>query len=534
MPQIKPTNPIIDWGNPITKGIDFDYSFFESVGIATRNNGFSRGVGTLTTNSLWKKSPYGSSINFASSSGSYISCDRPVITNPNYVTYQVIYNSASIGTAGDRFFEIQVTPGSNYTQLLFNAAAVRIEFQPGWSTSGGTFSIPLPTFGVYHDLTITYDYTSTSSVPRMFLDNVEQTVTTVVSPSGSKNTEGNYMKIGNRVANDRTFNGDIALLRRWTRILTPNEVKQLYTDPWCIYQKPRFNIINSISAAVTGLRGLISFGMIPFGVAEAPAGITATGGTITDITGYKVHTFTTDGTFEITAGTADVEYLVVGAGGGGGGPSGRGGGGGGGKVKTGTKTALTVGTYTVTVGTGGAGSTAGSVKGVNGEDSVFDTVTSKGGGGGGTGPSSKNGADGGNGGGGGDYAGGGTGGASNDGGYAGGDGLESAPGYGAGGGGGDSAIGTNGTSTSGGNGGNGTASSISGSSFTYGGGGGGAAAGGQTAGAGGTGGGGNGVGAGAPTAGTDGLGGGGGGGCDWLAYNGADGGDGIVIVRYAV
>lgn len=113
----------------------------------------------------------------------------------------------------------------------------------------------------------------------------------------------------------------------------------------------------------------------------------ATGGTITESGGYTYHTFTSSGTFEITAGDdSSVEYLVVGGGGGGGGDdlnSSGGGGGGGGQVKTGTLT-RGIGTYTVTVGAGGAG---GAAHGTNGSSSVFDTITSAGGsagGGGGT------------------------------------------------------------------------------------------------------------------------------------------------------
>jgi len=54
----------------------------------------------------------------------------------------------------------------------------------------------------------------------------------------------------------------------------------------------------------------------------------ATGGTVTDIDGYRVHTFTSSGTFAITSGSGDVEYLVI-AGGGAtnAGPMGGGGGG---------------------------------------------------------------------------------------------------------------------------------------------------------------------------------------------------------------
>ncbi|MFT4250846.1 MAG: fibronectin type III domain-containing protein, partial [Candidatus Woesearchaeota archaeon] len=62
----------------------------------------------------------------------------------------------------------------------------------------------------------------------------------------------------------------------------------------------------------------------------------ATGGTVTHLSGYRVHTFTAVGTNTLTfqGGGGPVEYLIV-AGGGGGGPE-NGGGGGGGGVRTGT------------------------------------------------------------------------------------------------------------------------------------------------------------------------------------------------------
>ena len=112
---------------------------------------------------------------------------------------------------------------------------------------------------------------------------------------------------------------------------------------------------------------------------NSAAFITATGGTITTSGNYKVHTFTSSGTFQITSGSGDVEYLVVAGGGGGGGDSG--GGGGAGMMLTGTKTSMTAGSYTVTVGAGGTGGSNTNM--TAGSDSVFDNITSKGGGRGG-------------------------------------------------------------------------------------------------------------------------------------------------------
>jgi hypothetical protein len=48
-------------------------------------------------------------------------------------------------------------------------------------------------------------------------------------------------------------------------------------------------------------------------------GFSATGGTITTAAGKTIHTFTSSGTFVVTSGSGDVEYLVVAGGGGGGG-----------------------------------------------------------------------------------------------------------------------------------------------------------------------------------------------------------------------
>lgn len=260
--------------------------------------------------------------------------------------------------------------------------------------------------------------------------------------------------------------------------------------------------------------------------------MTATGGTITTDGDYKIHTFTASGTFEVTAGSGDVWYAVVGGGGGGGG---FGGGGAGGYRENGDYDyAVTVGSYTVTVGGGGNGSASGSTKGSDGSNSVFDSITSTGGGGGGAfSDANATGRNGGSGGGGGTDSttpftgragGSGTGGQGNNG------GSGVTGGTGGGGGGGASAVGADAATNVGGNGGNGTASLITGTSVTRAGGGGGAGT--NTRGAGGTGGGGQGATFAASTsnvAGTANSGGGGGGG-----YNAAGkaGGSGVVIIRY--
>jgi hypothetical protein len=140
-------------------------------------------------------------------------------------------------------------------------------------------------------------------------------------------------------------------------------------------------------------------------VSGAPNFILATGGTITCCGDYKIHTFTSDGTFTVnsapTPANNNISYLVVagGASGATGCVSGGGGGAGGyreGKVSTDPYTAspldstaglpVSVQSYPVTVGGGGGALTpvpSTLFAGNDGSPSVFSSITSTGGGGGG-------------------------------------------------------------------------------------------------------------------------------------------------------
>ena len=286
--------------------------------------------------------------------------------------------------------------------------------------------------------------------------------------------------------------------------------------------------------------------------------ITATGGTITTDGDYKIHTFTGPGTFNICsivgscASCASVDYMVV-AGGGGGGNNCAGGGGAGGFRQSypnpGTGgLPVSVTSYPITIGAGGAGQLApegGPGRGDSGSDSVFSTITSAGGGAGGGGTGA--GLAGGSGGGGSRGIAGASGNTppvtppqGNNGGNGG-------PGNctGGGGGGGAGAVGAVGSPNTGtaGAGGDGTPTTIKSPVAQYFAGGGGGGKGGPSgnAGTGGAGGGGNG-GKGLPacsppgltegTANTGGGGGGGGGQVNVINGSGANGGSGIIVIRY--
>lgn len=270
--------------------------------------------------------------------------------------------------------------------------------------------------------------------------------------------------------------------------------------------------------------GIVAQDSVKGGIASA------TGGTITTVNGYKIHTFTSSGTFT-PATNGNVEVLVV-AGGGVGGSATSGGGGGAGGLIYKSSVAVSAGATTVTVGNGGTGA------GGNGENSFFGQLSAIGGGLGGV-SYTKLATTGGSGGGGGWSSGFTAGATGTDGqGKAGSAGKNYSCGASGGGGGGAGGVGgTVGNSDPGpaGSGGTGLQYSISGTPTYYagGGGGGGYPSCSGIGGAGGTGGGGaggdvNNTNGGNGTSNTGGGGGGAGGG------TAGSGGSGIVIVRYPV
>ena len=279
----------------------------------------------------------------------------------------------------------------------------------------------------------------------------------------------------------------------------------------------------------------------------------ATGGTITYITGYAVHTFTSSGNF-VPEKALDVEYLVIAGGGGGGGHNGGGGGAGGLLTNLGgTAMSISAISYAIVVGSGGVGGT--NRQGYNGSASSFNSIAPTGGGGGGSQTSpyaAQNGGSGGGAGVSGTTPGTGISGQ----GYGGGTGTGSSE-YTFGGGGGSGAAGVNATNSKAGDGGVGTQVNIDGNNYYWAGGGGGSAES-QTRnddpGDGGLGGGGGGAtrnnkhgtgGGSALNSGEDGQPndgeggdggtntGGGGGSSNGASNKSGDGGSGIVIIRYA-
>ena len=122
-------------------------------------------------------------------------------------------------------------------------------------------------------------------------------------------------------------------------------------------------LLSSIaSASVRGFSG--------YGLSSGATFIAATGGTVTESGNYRYHTFTSSGTFTVSAAPSGkfVDFIIVAAGG-----DASGAGGGAGGVVEKLAQSISAGSFTVTVGTGGNFQTAGG-------NSLFKGETALGGG----------------------------------------------------------------------------------------------------------------------------------------------------------
>jgi len=128
-------------------------------------------------------------------------------------------------------------------------------------------------------------------------------------------------------------------------------------------------------------------------------GVGATGGTVTYVGGYTVHTFKTDGTFIVSSG-GEIDVLMVGGGGGGGADNGGGAGAGGLIFRPGLL--VDVGSYTIDIGPGGTGAVAQGTTAGKGSNTTAFGLTALGGGYGNNGHSADGSANSGGSGGGGD------------------------------------------------------------------------------------------------------------------------------------
>ena len=172
---------------------------------------------------------------------------------------------------------------------------------------------------------------------------------------------GDQLQLGRRNnSNGDRFFGSIANFRLFNRVLTSDEIYQLYAyqksffghgDLSMTLKAGRLGIGTSEPRAALDVRGDVLIN--GYQLTSMFPGFASGGDDVYDFDGYRVHAFTSSGTLHIPSGDLKVDILLVGGGGGGGQDNAGGGGAGGLVIRPGLRLQST--RYAITIGSGGIG-----------------------------------------------------------------------------------------------------------------------------------------------------------------------------------
>jgi Concanavalin A-like lectin/glucanases superfamily len=136
---------------------------------------------------------------------------------PTLFSFSCWFYMNSLGTS-PRIFANNSNPGVGAFQLLGNTGVLDFGTSVASGTNG-TWSIPLPSFGVWHHIALTYDSTSLSNTPVMYVDGVAQTVTLLTAPTSGVVSGAVKYNIGNASSLSRSIDGMMAELAFWSGII---------------------------------------------------------------------------------------------------------------------------------------------------------------------------------------------------------------------------------------------------------------------------------------------------------------------------
>lgn len=226
----KPLAPLINWNNPITKGLVFDTPFSE--GGANPFDLISKQAQTLSSAS-WIKTVLGNSIDFSANAAAKLATTYAI--NNKQRTYEyLVYQTGNGGGGFGRIFEKRT--GTPF-EVIFENNGTGFELQI--TSTGTSYSFFWGhSLNTWAHFVVIYDSDNPGTLPIVYINGVSASVTTG-GGSGTITTASDPYYIGGRASDNlRNFGGYIAYFRIYNRMLKQSEAKQLYSNPWQVYNIP--------------------------------------------------------------------------------------------------------------------------------------------------------------------------------------------------------------------------------------------------------------------------------------------------------
>lgn len=113
------------------------------------------------------------------------------------------------------------------TQIYMQSNST-MHFQATFSTTNGNFQGAVPSLDVWHTIVVTYDGTSTSNLPIVYIDGSSVSMSALTTPVGTIVSSTQTLRLGNQSGSSAVWNGKIGDEAAWAnKILTATEAKEL-------------------------------------------------------------------------------------------------------------------------------------------------------------------------------------------------------------------------------------------------------------------------------------------------------------------
>lgn len=144
-------------------------------------------------------------------------------------------NGDGENNAGRYIIKSDADDATPFTWMLYaggdTGAVMDIKLWYGFTGADGRWDISTPqvVIGSWNHLVVTYNADSTANVPSMYLNGSSVGISTVNTPTGSRNSDSSYnLYIGNSSTGARTFDGELCLVSMYSKILTLAEINEVY------------------------------------------------------------------------------------------------------------------------------------------------------------------------------------------------------------------------------------------------------------------------------------------------------------------
>lgn len=239
--MIKPQIPTINWGNTLTSALVFDAPLFERAG-ATTVDVVRKVPNAFISTPTWTKDILGSGIKFNGGSLQYTKSRTKVSTAVNNFTMECWFVPTAVG--GEQLIFYNGNDNGGYG-IGTNGSTMEILF--GGSTR--QISTSAVANGIFYQLVMV----RSSGTTKLYSNTADTGLSFVNAPAAlpatSFTTIGDELD-GSNVALSRGFTGSVFLGRIWERALLISEIRQLYLNPYQIYQVPTLPQLANAPASV--------------------------------------------------------------------------------------------------------------------------------------------------------------------------------------------------------------------------------------------------------------------------------------------